>query len=359
MLYEINVDNDGDGRADITYQFRFTHRIRNPDTFLYNTGPITSLDSPNWNRRQFYTVTRVDKQRQATRSAPTCPARRATSARCPRRTTPRLATAAVNKLRGGGKVFAGQRAEGFYVDLGAIFDLGDLRPFQQLHTFARCRPRAGRQRHQGNERPLDRAAGAEDRAVGQRRRPTRRHRRASTIGVWTTREPPEVAGVDTPTARDDQTGPFPQVSRLGNPLVNEVIIPLGKKDLSTPRSRTDDSQFAPGVAHPELPALLPVLYPGVFPNLDALNKSGKPRADLEAILLTGIPAGVVPSFQNYTGPTQADMLRLNLAIPPTTSNPSNLGLIGGDPAGYPERAPGVRRRDHDRAPGAGRGDATR
>jgi hypothetical protein len=73
----------------------------------------------------------------------------------------------------------------------------------------------------------------------------------------------------------------------------------------------------------------------VFPNLDQLNKSGKPRADLEAILLTGIPAGVVPGFQNYTGPTQADMLRLNLAIPPTTHKPSNLGLIGGDPAGYP------------------------
>ena len=89
------------------------------------------------------------------------------------------------------------------------------------------------------------------------------------------------------------------------------------------------------MAHPELSTLLPVLYPGAFPNLDKLNKSGKPRADLEAILLTGIPAGVIEGFQNYTGPTQADMLRLNLAIPPTTSNPSNLGLIGGDPAGYP------------------------
>ena len=130
-------------------------------------------------------------------------------------------------------------------------------------------------------------------------------------------------------------GPFTQVSRLGNPLVNEVIIPLGKKDLFNASSRTTTASSPPTVAHPELSALLPVLYPGVFPNLDALNKSGKPRADLEAILLTGIPAGVVPGFQNYTGPTQADMLRLNLAIPPTTSNPSNLGLIGGDPAGFP------------------------
>jgi hypothetical protein len=72
----------------------------------------------------------------------------------------------------------------------------------------------------------------------------------------------------------------------------------------------------------------------VFPNLDALNKSGKPRADLLAILLTGIPAGIVPGFQNFMAATQADMLRLNMAIPPTAA-PNVLGLIGGDAAGFP------------------------
>ena len=77
-----------------------------------------------------------------------------------------------------------------------------------------------------------------------------------------------------------------------------------------------------------------MLYPGVFPNLAALVKSGKARADLVAILLTGIPAGIVPGFQNFTGPLQADMLRLNTAIPPA-ANPNNLGLIGGDLAGFP------------------------
>jgi hypothetical protein len=74
-----------------------------------------------------------------------------------------------------------------------------------------------------------------------------------------------------------------------------------------------------------------VLYPGVFPNL---AKYGKARADLNAILLTGIPEGVVPGFQNYTGPVEADMLRLNVAIPPS-AKPNNLGLIGGDAAGFP------------------------
>ena len=86
---------------------------------------------------------------------------------------------------------------------------------------------------------------------------------------------------------------------------------------------------------PELSGLLPVLYPGVFPNLAKLNASGKARADLAAILLTGIPAGIVPGFQNFTGPVEADMLRLNMAIEPTCAKPSNLGLIGGDAAGFP------------------------
>jgi hypothetical protein len=89
------------------------------------------------------------------------------------------------------------------------------------------------------------------------------------------------------------------------------------------------------VTAPELSALLPTLYPGAFPNLAKLNASKKPRADLAAILLTGIPAGIVPGFQNFTGTTQADMLRLNMAVPPKWVNPSNLGIIGGDLAGYP------------------------
>ena len=97
----------------------------------------------------------------------------------------------------------------------------------------------------------------------------------------------------------------------------------------------DDKQFASGVAFPELAKLLPALYPGVFPNLAKLNASGKPRADLLAILLTGIPTGVIPGFQNFTGTTQADLLRLNVAIPPKTNKPSNLGLLGGDFAGFP------------------------
>jgi hypothetical protein len=122
-----------------------------------------------------------------------------------------------------------------------------------------------------------------------------------------------------------------QVSRLANPLINEVIIPMGRKDYWNGEQPVNDSQFVKYYAHPELAALLPVLYPGVFPHLAAYSKA---RVDLEAILLTGIPSGIIPGFQNFTGKTPADMLRLNMAIPPATK-PNILGILGGDLAGFP------------------------
>jgi hypothetical protein len=109
------------------------------------------------------------------------------------------------------------------------------------------------------------------------------------------------------------------------------VIPLGQKDRWNTLYPGGDKSFLKYYRHPELAALLPVLYPNVFPSLASLKK---PRADLEAILLTGIPSGIVPGFQNYTGKVLADQLRLNVAIPPS-ANPSRFGLLGGDPAGFP------------------------
>ena len=134
-----------------------------------------------------------------------------------------------------------------------------------------------------------------------------------------------------------------QVSRLANPLVNEVLIPMAMKDAWNADLPVNDSQFFSYVDNPLLAQLLPVLYSPpsatgatVFPNLAAYNAATPVhRPDLDAVLLTGIPAGVVPGFQNYTGSTQADLLRLNMAYPPNTTNPSNLGVVGGDVAGWP------------------------
>jgi len=134
VSYDIHIDNTGGGTANITYHFLFQTETRNLDTFLYNTGPIASLDSPNWNRRQSYSVYKVvDGAASLLGQGLLCPP-------CnigPRSTPnyPALAQAAVHQLPTGETVFAGQRAEGFYVDLGAVFDLADLRPFQHLHLI--------------------------------------------------------------------------------------------------------------------------------------------------------------------------------------------------------------------------------
>jgi hypothetical protein len=128
------------------------------------------------------------------------------------------------------------------------------------------------------------------------------------------------------------SGPWQQVSRLGNPLFNEVIVPMGRKDQWNKLLPAKDSGFLKYVKRPELGKLIPALYPGVFNNLATLQNTD--RADLVAVLLTGIPAGIIPGFQNFTGPTYADMLRLNMAIPSSPS-PNNLGVLGGDLQGYP------------------------
>jgi len=335
VLYEIHVDNNGDARADISYQFRFQTTLQNPDTFLYNTGPILSLHHPNWNRRQSYTVTRVTHgESEVLASGLTTPPCNIGPLSTPN--YPQLAHNAVHVLTTGESVFAGQRAEGFYVDLGAVFDLGDLRPFEQLHAQyglnAFTKPAPGvNATAQLNvhtialQIPKGRLLRSGKHGVNDQ---------GSVIGVWTSASRQTVSLWDAEQAKSVLSGPWHQVSRLGNPLFNEVLIGIGHKDLWNSLHPAEDKRFADRVAHPELASLLPALYPGVFPNLDKLNKSGKARADLEAILLTGIPSGIIAGFQNFTGTTQADMLRLNTAIPPSTS-PSQLGLLGGDLAGFP------------------------
>src|SRR5205823_6663085 len=156
----------------------------------------------------------------------------------------------------------------------------------------------------------------------------------AVLGVWSAASRRKVRMIDKNNDEKAESGPWVQVSRLGNPLFNEVVVPLGDKDRWNARHPKGDAAFLKYVQHPELAGLLPVLYPGVFPHLKTLNASGKPRADLAAILMTGIPPGIVPGFQNFTGPTPADQLRLNVAIPPSKS-PNRFGLLGGDAAGFP------------------------
>ena len=327
VVYDINIDHTGGGYPSAIYRFRFTTIITNPNTFLYNTGPITSLTSNTWNRRQVYTVSRIEGGNETVLGS---------NLPCPPcnigpRSTPDyvgLAQAAVAALPTGEKVFAGQRADPFWVDLGSIFDLGALRPVQNLHLIPLAatngvNPLATSNVHSiAMQVPMGRVT-----ATGGA--PHDASSRNAVIGVWTSASRQKVRIEDG--GESVGVGPHHQASRLGNPLFNEVIVPMALKDRWNHVFPAFDGYFAKFVAQPELAGLLPVLYPGVFPNLAAYKK---PRADLEAILLTGIPSGVIPGFQNFTGTTPADMLRLNVAIPPS-ANPNPLGLVGGDAAGFP------------------------
>lgn len=337
VLYEIRIDNDGDGRADVSYQFRFTTTVTNKNTFLYNTGPITSLHSPNWNRRQTYSVTRVDATGRAAELGHglACPPCNIGPLSTP--DYPALAGSAVHSLGHGRSVFAGQRAEGFYVDLGAIFDLGVLRPFANLHTTFGL-PGLAKMPGVNSTAQVNVHSIALQVPISDLTRDC--HCGGSVddpravIGVWTTASRRKALVREDRPGHDHGYGAYTQVSRLGNPLFNEVLVPMARKDEWNALPPADDKAFAQYVAHPELAGLLPVLYPGVFPNLAALDAKHTARADLEAILLTGIPAGIIPGFQNHTGDVQADMLRLNTAVTPS-KNPNPLGLIAGDAAGFP------------------------
>jgi hypothetical protein len=162
--------------------------------------------------------------------------------------------------------------------------------------------------------------------------PTNSALASASVGVWTTASRQKARVRDSDSGWRNDSGPYVQVSRLGNPLINEVLVPLSQKDQWNASPPSQDKNYANGIAHPELAGLLNVLYPGFFMSLAGYSK---PRADLEAILLTGIPAGVVSStYSTFTGTVQADMLRLNLAIPPATT-PSPMGVLGGDIAGFP------------------------
>ncbi len=230
VLYEIHIDSNGDARPDVTYQFRFRTELRNDKTFLYNTGQIKSLDDENWNRRQFYSVTKVDahgKSKVLAQKVP-CPPCNVGKISIP--DYDKLAEDAVTKLKTGEKVFAGQRADAFFVDLGAIFDLGTLRPFQDKHLVG-----------QKLFNYAGKAVNATDKlnvhsiAIQVPLKDVRRDGKKSVrgrdpeavIGIWTSASRRQVQVRNGDKKNDDiEVGPQVQVSRLGNPLFNEVIIPM-------------------------------------------------------------------------------------------------------------------------------------
>jgi MYXO-CTERM domain-containing protein len=321
--YNIKVDSDGDAKPDAVFRWTF-HNVdkRGGNTFLYNNGPVTSLDDPNLLFRQTYTLessfggrpfhTRIS-------NAPVAPSR-VGKASMPN--YQQLRDQAVTTLPGGWKTFAGQADDPFFLDL-RVFDLlygGDLSEVGQdtlagynVNTIALQVP-FGDVALNGNAT------------------------RNPVIGVWSTAERPRVriSGVNAGPGVDRV-----QVSRLGNPLVNEVVVPANLKDAFNALPPDRDASIAPVVARvkdPEVPKLIQGIY--------GLPAPATPRNDLVEIFLTGITT-------KAGGPIKADlnsqlnnadvissrfrsseMLRLNLSIKPTAT-PNRLGVLGGDLQGFP------------------------
>ena len=341
VLYEIYIDNTGDGVEDITYQFRFKTTFKNGDSVLGMAAPnqalagtggieplITSLDDPDYNEPQTYTVTRIDRQ-TGKRGAVIASGLVTPPSNIGERTTPNyeaaLAQPAVYPLPNGGKVFAGQRDEGFYIDVGGVFDTLKLRSI-------------------GNDGGVDSTAGFNVNTIAIEV-PIQELTRSGTvpsgptapdavIGVWSTssRQKISVLRSDLADDKDEEpltVGPFRQVSRLGSPLVNELIIPLKLKDRFNASSPAGDAQFAQFVTNPQLAQLLSAVFGISIPQT--------PRNDLVAIFATGIPVNSItgPNYTTFLSDGRPhEMLRLNVAIAPAAS-PNRLGLLGGDVAGFP------------------------
>ena len=338
VLYEIKVDNNGDGRDDLAYQFRFHTATRNPNTFLYNTGPITSLSDPNWNRPQTYSVTLVHFNRAGQQvgkgqvlgsGIPTPPDNIGP------RSTPNynsLAAAAVTNLSGGIKVFAGQRDDPFFVDLGSIFDLAGLRPFNPFHLIPLPAEQGVDAIKNYNVHSIEIQVPISQLVSFS----------SPTIGIYATANRQKVRVLDADGTSEGH-GPWVQVSRLGNPLINEVVIPLGEKDFWNREDPGDDSQFERFYTSPEVSRLENVLYglpPEGHPGGALMPIDETNRSDLVAILLTGVPG------LNSTGSTESDLLRLNTAIKPgpngacpggtpSAAQPDRLAVLDADLCGYP------------------------
>ena len=302
--YDINIDNNGDGKPDIVYRWKFkTMDHRGTKTFLYNNGPVTSLNDPNLLVRQTYSLTKISHGKSQTMfsNAPVAPSN-VGAASMPNYAG--LRSQATVHLNDGVQSFAGQADDPFFLDL-RIFDF--------LY--------GGNLSETGNNT----LSGLNVQSVALQV-PTSEITRGNdpVVGIWSTTERPSMR-VQAASGSQAYNGKYVQVSRLGNPLVNEVVVPAGLKDAFNALPPVKDHTMpavVDKVNNPEVPQLIQSIY--------KIKAPMAPRKDLVSIFLTGIkglnmPKGTV---------TPAEMLRLNTSIPVSTT-PNRLGVLGGDKAGFP------------------------
>jgi hypothetical protein len=345
-LYEIHLDNDGDGREDLTFQFRFKNNLaditlpvggRNVSIPLIQAGGIAAGNTAALNVRESYTIDLVRSDRRSGQRFAVTNAQGgarefakpvdfigtktfASVAGYEAYAAQHIHSINVPGCAAPGRVFVGQRKDPFVVNLGRTFDLINYNPLAAgggvddladknvtsivLELPIACVTRAGE----------------------------------PVVGGWTTASLRQVHLLDgTPRSGNNevsrQGGPWVQVSRLGMPLVNELVIGLKDKDRFNASRPKDDGQFADYVTNPTLPALIELL----FGNAGAKAPTKFPRQDLVVAFLTGVPGLNQPASVR-----PSEMLRLNTSIAPKAKGAQNtLGVLGGDNAGFPNgRRPG-------------------
>jgi hypothetical protein len=335
-LYEIHFDNNGDAQEDLTFQFRFKNESQQTALQVGNkqvkipliiSGQVDGMNSPSLNLRETYTIDVVHGDRRAgQRTAVTRGGGSAAfdkpvdnigektfGAGYANYADQHIYDVAIPNC-GNGRVFVGQRKEPFYIAIGKIFDLFNLNPLGPENGGNSNTLEGKNVSTIAMEVPVSCLTTAGDPVVGVYT--------TSSVRQGRLIDPDPASGYNTASK---EGGAWTQVSRLGMPLVNEVVIGLEDKNRFNASKPENDTQFIDYVTNPTLPALIETLFPS------APAPTNFPRTDLVTVFLKGIeglnqPRNVVPS----------EMLRLNTAIAPTPLNAqSPLGVAAGDNAGFP------------------------
>ena len=359
-VYEIHIDSNGDALEDLTYQFKFQNTLKDGTGIkidaggvqqpipLRHIGQVTLPDDPELNERERYTVNQITGDR---RTGTVVAVGNATSGgssfikpfdNAGNKTTPNYPAYAdqfiynisIPGCAGGGRVFVGQREEAFAVNLGPIFDLVNFVPIQGApDPVYSSGPdfNGGITQSAANQELID-AYNITSIAI-ELPIACVKGTGNGVIGVWSAASLPQsrlLKPNPTYAAPDTQGGSLVQISRLGMPLVNEVVIGLPDKDLFNAAKPTQDGALAPYVTNPSFPEILQVLFGVQAPN-------NFPRNDLVATFLTGIA-----SLNQQSTITASEMQRLNTNVNPTPqASQKTLGVIADDLAGFPNgRRPG-------------------
>jgi Domain of unknown function (DUF4331) len=319
--YYIHVDNTGDGREDVSYRFEFESKV-NPKSYLQAFPGVESIDDPKLYQRQSYDIVREThrggktREKRIARNLPVAPSYAGP------KTFPNynaVAGGAVKNLAGGGKVFAGQRDDPFFVDLGAVFDAANLRELTGNKG-------SGRDDLSGMSTHAIVLQVPESKVTRNGRGVSGADAGNAVVGVWSTTERRRLEVTNADFDKNGASkGRYVQVSRLGNPLVNEVVIPAGDKDkFNRTRPHNDAANYGKYVVEPELAKILNALFDIGAPEMD--------RTDIIQALLQGLPG--LNEHPGPGSPLPVDTLKLNLGVPPAETE-NRFGVIGGDNAGFP------------------------